>query len=84
MHKCDKVYVPDPDGKYELIETGSGYVDSLSLFLAPANATIVISIEELSELWNAAYRAARADLSMETKLPALDFEAYLKSKGITV
>lgn len=45
---------------------------------------ILCTIEELSDLWNAGYRAGLSDFGKETKIPAVDLETYLTSKGITL
>jgi hypothetical protein len=45
---------------------------------------IVLTIEELSQLWNAGHRAGLSDAGRLTKQPAVDFEQYMASKGITI
>jgi hypothetical protein len=76
MKQYDKIWVPEKKQGFAMRDKEG---DTPCILSGPV---IVLTIEELSELWNAGYRAARADLGMETKLPALGFEAYSQSKGI--
>lgn len=45
---------------------------------------IVLTIEELSQLWNAGHRAGLSDAGRLTKQPAVDFDQYMASKGINI
>jgi hypothetical protein len=44
--------------------------------------SIVLTIEELAQLWNAGHSAGMEDAGATLRKPAVDFEAYLESKGI--
>jgi hypothetical protein len=96
MKQYNKIYIPvqvdeaAENGRFLIgthevtVTDDKGKLGFCQEHLKEVQNVIVLTIEELSELWNAGYRAARADLKMETKKPALDFEKYLQSKGIDI
>ena len=55
-----------------------------SIAVSEQENVIVLTIEELSELWNAGHRGGYSDAGQKTRLPAVDFETYLTSKGINI
>lgn len=74
MKQCEKIsglVIDDPMSHHRSWGTIEGPV-------------VICTVEELSDLWNAGYRAGMSDFGHETKLPAVDFETYLKSKGINI
>lgn len=91
MKIYNKVYVEDKKGEYRLdqVKGGSGddWGNRVSLFLAPIDSTIVLTLEELRELWEAA-KEYIVDEEMQfeygIKNTSPDFETYLTSKGITL
>lgn len=76
-HK-NKIWVPVEEE--DSVPANSRTIDGESY--RPYSYVIVLTIEELSALWNAGYRAAYSDLGKETRIQAVDFETYLQSKGI--
>ena len=47
-------------------------------------SVIVATVEELNDLWNWGYRAGLSDAGRQTKLPPVEFETYMESKGIKI
>lgn len=76
MKLYDKIWEPEKAPKIF-----GDMEDGIHLLKGPV---IVVTIEELGDLWNAGYRAAYSDLGKETRTPAVDFESYLQSKGINI
>lgn len=79
MKQYDHLYVPSDSFGME-IKLPSGEWDTIQ----EQKNVIVLTIEELSALWNAGYRAGYSDLGKETRTTAVDFETYLQSKGINL
>jgi hypothetical protein len=78
MKQYDKIYVPHPTGDYEVCEIG--FEDPERGRFVNEENVIVLTMEELKEIWMAGFN--RAD--PENTDPAPTFQSYLKAKGITI
>lgn len=89
MKQYDEIYVPDPTGDYEVVEIGFEDPER-GRFINEKNV-IVLTIEELQDLWNAAQirtmEIGKMAIREEVGLPDVtlfpNFKTYLISKGIT-
>jgi len=79
MKLYNKVYVPDPDGPFEVEEVGGAWIDSVSVSFAPPNSLLVLTIEELRECFKWG-----VDSFEDTQTPAQSFNDFLQSKGINI
>lgn len=84
MIKCDKVYIPKQDGPY-VINTSWGQFDTE--FADSAFNVIVLTIEELREMWGTAMERRdrdnyARDIGKDDYNTAPTFEEYLKECGI--
>jgi hypothetical protein len=82
MKQYDKIWVPE---KKQGMAFRDAYGDTLSIVTGPV---IVLTIEELRGVWEAAWNEGYNDSSISegrTNIePLPDFTAYLKSQGITL
>lgn len=99
MKQYDKIYIPhDPqiDGKcfddnYHVSHEGFGGPDMKRVEVVPKSNVIVLTIEELQDLWNAAQirtmeigkMAIREEVGLPDVTLSPNFKTYLISKGIT-
>ena len=93
MNKYDKIYVPIGEGQGVYFDVNrKSVVGDKSIVSYPTEPftlkeqsnQICMTIEELSQLWNAGHSAGMEDAGATLKSPAVDFEAYLQSKGINI
>jgi len=89
MKQYDKIYVPDEKGELKVMQFYEDYHEWTDMHDGSGEVSeqlnaIVLTIEELCQLWNAGHSAGMEDAGATLKKPAVDFEAYLKSKGITI
>lgn len=82
MKQYEKVFVPDKDDCFLVKEVGDDDEDALGWF-SPKENVIVLTIEELRELWNAAQDRSCA-LQIGDPDNTKIFETYLQSKGIQI
>lgn len=80
MKQYDKIFVPITH-KEALLDCEARTIGVN--YYKPEKLMFVLSVEEVSNLWNAGYNACMSDHKM-TQKDHPDFETYLQSKGITL
>lgn len=95
MKQYDKIYIPGHDGSNDAVSLEATRkvvykpksmisMPISSIMLQEHGPVICMTIEELSQLWNAGHSAGMEDAGATLKKPAVDFETYLQSKGINI
>ena len=87
MEKYNTVYVPDRNGDFKLQEFEEDYHEWRDVHseeaLSPKFNVIVLTIEELRDVWDAGWKRCAFETSENSALFP-DFEPYLTSKGINI
>lgn len=85
MKHYDKIWIPvDRMPKY-WEETAEGFVHKgNTVFMEKKESVIVLTVEELREMWNAGCRRGWEETRPTDEEEASDFETYLQSKGVTI
>lgn len=89
MKQYNKIYYPDPDGKdFEIHLNDGSYEESVSVYLGTTAPVIVLTIEELKEMWDECrdetWQDARPTTKYEKPNRLSGFEGYIESKGLTI
>ena len=86
MKKYDKIYFPDEKGDFKVQEFYEDYHEWSDMpidgICAEKNNVIVLTIEELREVWEAGKNRGTEAHSGVNPYP--NFKTYLTSKGITI
>ena len=82
MKQYNKVYVPDQEGELEIYNVDGSFEEPASVFLAPPDSTIVLTLKEAEDIWDAGARGDRMKNVPDAKYT--NFKSWMEYKGVKI